>query len=88
MGIPGHFSCLLRDPHAAGQEATVKTIYGATDWFKFEKGVCQGYVLSHAYLICLQNALCDMLGWMKHKLESKLPTAISIILDMQRTPPL
>ena len=41
-----------------------------------------------AYLTYLQSASCKMLGWMKHKLKSRLPGEISIISDMQRTPPL
>ena len=41
-----------------------------------------------AYLIHMQNKSCDMQGWMKHKLESRLPGEISITSDMQMTPPL
>ena len=41
-----------------------------------------------AYLISVQSTSDEMLGWMKHKLESRLPGEISIILDMQMTPPL
>ena len=41
MGIQGHLTCLLRNL-CAGQEATVRTVYGTTDWFKIEKGVWQG----------------------------------------------
>ena len=41
-----------------------------------------------AYLIYMQSASCDMLGWMKHKLESRLPGEISITSDMQMPPPL
>ena len=41
-----------------------------------------------AYLTYMQNTSCEMLGWMKHKLESRLPGEISITLDMQMTPPL
>ena len=44
MGIPDHLTCLLRHVYA-GQEATVITLYGKTDWFKIEKGVRQGYLL-------------------------------------------
>ena len=40
------------------------------------------------YLTYVQSTSCDMLGWMKHKLESRLPGEISIASDMQRTPPL
>ena len=41
-----------------------------------------------AYLNYMKSTSCDMLGWMKHKLESKLQGEISIISDMQLTPPL
>ena len=45
MGIPEHLTFLLRNLYA-GQEATVKTGHGTTDWFQDEKGVCQGCILS------------------------------------------
>ena len=50
MGIPDHLTCLLRILYA-GQEATVGTGRGTTDWFQIGKGVCQGCILSH----CLFN---------------------------------
>ena len=45
MGIPDHLACLLRNIYA-GQEATVRTGHGTTDWFQIGKGVCQGCILS------------------------------------------
>ena len=45
MGIPDHLTCLLRNL-SAGQEATVRTGHGTTDWFQIGKGVCQGCILS------------------------------------------
>ena len=45
MGIPDHRTCLLRNLYA-GQEATVRTGHGTTDWFQIGKGVCQGCILS------------------------------------------
>ena len=45
MGLPDHLTCLLRNLYA-GQEATVRTIHGTTDWFQIGKGVCQGCILS------------------------------------------
>ena len=45
MGIPDHLTCLLRNLYA-GQEAPVRTRHGAMDWFKIEKGVHQGCILS------------------------------------------
>ena len=50
MGIPDHLTCLLRNLYA-GQEATVRTEHGTTDWFQIGKGVCQGCILSR----CLFN---------------------------------
>ena len=44
MGIPGHLTCLLRNLYA-GQEATIRTGHGKTDWFQIGKGVCQGCIL-------------------------------------------
>ena len=45
MGIPDHLTGLLRNLYA-GQEATVRTGHGTTDWFQIGKGICQGYILS------------------------------------------
>ena len=50
IGIPGHLTCLLRNLYA-GQEATVRTGHGTTDWFQIGKGVHQGCILS----FCLFN---------------------------------
>ena len=48
MGIPDHLTCLLRNLYA-GQEATVRTGHGTTDWFQIGKGVSQGCVLFNLY---------------------------------------
>ena len=45
MGLPEHLTCLLRNLYA-GQEATVRTGHGRTDWFQIGKGICHGYILS------------------------------------------
>ena len=45
MGMPDHLPCLLRNLHA-GQEATIRTGHGTTDWFQIGKGICQGCILS------------------------------------------
>ena len=45
MGIPEHLTCLLKNLYA-GQEATVRTGHGTTDWFQIRKGLCQGCILS------------------------------------------
>ena len=54
MGIPDHPACLLRNLYA-GQEATVRTGYGITDWFQIGKGVCQDCILSP----CLFNLYAE-----------------------------
>ena len=54
MGIPDHLICLLRNLYA-GQEATVRTGHGTTDWFQLGKGVCQGCILS----LCLFNLYAE-----------------------------
>ena len=69
MGIPVHLIRLLRKL-CAGQEAAVRTGHGKTDWFQIEKGVGQGCICHPAYLTYMQSTLCEMPGWMKHKLES------------------
>ena len=54
MGIPDHLTCLLRNLYA-GQEATVRTGHGTTDWFQIGKGVCQGCIL----LPCVFNLYAE-----------------------------
>ena len=87
MGIPDHLTCLIRNLYA-GQEATVRTGHGTTDWYQIGKGVRQAVYCHPAYLTYMQSTSCEMLGWIKHKLESRLPGEISVISDMQKTPPL
>ena len=58
MGIPDHLTSLLRNLYA-GQEATVRTGQGTTDWFQIRKGVCQGCILSPCLLISrVHHARC------------------------------
>ena len=58
IGIPDHLTCLLRNLYA-GQEATVRTELGTTDWCQIGKGVCQGCILSP----CLFNLHSEYLMW-------------------------
>ena len=87
IGIPDHLTCLLRNLYT-GQEATIRTGHGTTDWFQIGKGVRQGCILSP----CLFNLYAEYImrnaGLGKHKLESRLQGEISITTDMQMTPPL
>ena len=87
MGIPDHLICLLRNLYA-GQEATVRTGHGTTDWFQIGKGVCQGWLLS----LCLYNFYAEYImrnpGLEEAQLESRLPGEMSITSEMQMTLPL
>ena len=85
MGIPEHLTCLLINLYA-GEEATVRTWHGKTNWFQFGKGVRQVCILSPCLFIYMQSTSCEMPGWVKHKLESGLPGEISINSDVQMTP--
>ena len=55
---------------------------------KLEKEYDKAVYCHPAYLACMQSTSCKMLGWMKHKPESRLPGEISVTSDMQMTPPL
>ena len=86
MGIPDHLICLLRNLYA-GQEATVRTGHGTTDWFHIEKGVHHGCVLSP----CLFNLYAEYIminAGLEETQAGRLPGEISITSDMQMTPPL
>ena len=87
MEIPDHLTCLLRNLYA-GQESTVRTGHGTTDWFQTGKGVRQGYTLSP----CLFNFYAEYTmrnaGLEEAQARIKIAVRISITSDMQMTPPL
>ena len=87
MGIRDHLTCLLRNLYA-GQEATVRTGPGTTDWFQIGKRVHQGCILSP----CLFNFYAEYImrnaGLEETQAGTRLPGEISITSDMQMTPPL
>ena len=57
MRIPDHLTCLLRNLYA-GQEATVRTGHGTTEWFQIRKGVCEGCILSpFLFNLCAENII-------------------------------
>ena len=87
MGIADDLTCLLRNLYA-DQEATVRTGHETKDWFKTGKQCIRVVYCHPAYLTCMQRTSCEMPGWMKHKLESRLWGELSITLDIQMTPPL
>ena len=87
MGLPDHLTCLLRNVYA-GQETTVRTGHGKTDWFQIGKGVRQGCILSP----CLFNFYAEYImrnaGLEEAQAGSKTAGKIPITSDMQMTPPL
>ena len=87
MGIPDHLTCLLRNLYA-GQEATVRTGHGTTDWLQIGKGVGQGCLLSP----CLFNFYAEYImrnaGLEQAQAGIKMLGEISITSDMQMRPPL
>ena len=85
MGIPDHLTFLLQNLYA-GQEATVTTWHGTMDCSKL--GTSRLYIVTLLIYMQSKNASCEMLGCMKHKLESRFQGEISITSDMQITPPL
>ena len=86
MGIPDHLICFLRNLYA-GQEATVRTGHGTTDWFQIGKGVCQGCILLPYLFNLYAEYIMQNAGLDKAQLESRLPREILITSDMQMTPP-
>ena len=87
MKKPDYITSLLRNLYA-GQEATVRTGHGTTDWFQIRKGVLQGYILSPCLFnlyakYIMRNAELD-----EAQAESRLLGEVSITSDMQMTPPL
>ena len=87
MGIADQFTYLMRNLYA-GQEATVRIRHGTINWLKLRKKYVKAIYCHPAYLTYMQSTSCEMLGWMKHKLESRLPGKISISSAMQMTSPL
>ena len=87
MGIPDHLTCLLRNLYA-GQEATVRTGHGTTDWFQIGKGKRQGCILSP----CLFNLYAEYIkrnaGLDEAQAGIKIAKRNINSLGMQMTPPL
>ena len=76
MGIPDHFTYLLRNLYA-GQEATVRISHGTTDWFQTGKKYKAVYC-HPAYLTYMQSTSSEIRGWMTPKLESRFLGEISV----------
>ena len=84
MGVADSLTCLLRNLYA-GQEATEQDMEQRTG-FKLGKEYIKAVYCHLIYLTYVHSTSCKMPGWMKHKLESRLPGEISITSDMQMTP--
>ena len=79
MGIPDHLTCLLRNLYA-GQEATVRTGHGITDWFQIGKGVCQGCILSPCLFNLHAESIMSNTGLDEAKTQIKIAgTNINIL---------
>ena len=87
MGIPDHVTCLLRNLYA-GQEATVRTGHGTTDWFQIGKGVRQGCILSPCFFNLYAEYIMRNAGLEEAQAGIKIAGEISITSDMQMIPPL
>ena len=85
MGIPEHLTCLLRNLYA-GEEATVRTGHGTTDWFQIGKGVHRGCILSPCLFNLYAKYIIRNAGLEEAQEESRLLGEISITSDMQMTP--
>ena len=85
--IPDHLTCLLRNLNA-GQEATVRTGHGITDWFQIGKVVFQGCILSPRLFNLHAEYIMRNAGLEEAQVESRLLGEISITSDIQVTPPL
>ena len=87
MGIPDHLTCLLRNLYA-GQEATVRTGHGTTDWFQIGKGARQGCILSLWLFNLYAEYIMRNAGLEEAQAGIKISGEISITSDMQMTPAL
>ena len=87
MGITYHLTCNLRNLYA-GQEATVRTEHGTTDWLQIGKGERQGCILSPFLFNLHAEYLMRNAGLEEAQLESRLPGEIMITSHMKVTPPL
>ena len=87
MGIPDHLTCLLRNLYAS-QEATVRTGHGTMDWFKTEKGVRQGCILSSCLFNLYAEYIMQNSGLGEEQAGIKTAKRSINTSDMQITPPL
>ena len=87
MGISDHLTCLLRNLYA-GQEATVRTGHGTTDWFQIGKEYVKAVYCHPVYLTFYAEYIMKNAGLEEAQAGIKTAGEISITSDMQTTPPL
>ena len=87
MEILDHLACLLRNLYA-GQEATVRTGHGTTDWFQIRKGACQGYIFSPCLFKLYAKYIMQNARLEEAQAAIKIVGEIPIISDMQMIPAL
>ena len=87
MGIPDHLTCFLRNLYV-GQEATVRTGHGTTEWFQIGKGVHQGCILSPCLFNLYTEYIMRNAGLEEAQARIKIAGRNTITSDMQVTPPL
>ena len=87
MAVSDCLTCLLRNLYA-GQEATVRTGHGTTDWFQIGKEVCQGCIWSPCLFNLYAEYIMSNAGMEEAQAGIRWPEEISITSDMQMTPPL
>ena len=85
VGIPDDQTCLLRNLYS-GQEEIEPDMEQKTS-SKLGKEYIKVVYCHHAYLTYMESTSCEMRGWMKHKLESRLQREISVTTNMQMMPP-
>ena len=84
MGIPDYLTCLPRNLYAGQDAAELDMEQGSGS--KLGKQYIKAVYCHPAYLTYMQSTSCEMLDWMNHKLESRLPGEITTTSDMQMMP--
>jgi len=82
MGIPNYLTCLLRNLYADFKKQQLELDMEQQICSKLGKEYIKAVYCHPAYSTYMHSTSCKMLGWMNHKLESRLPAEISITLDM------
>ena len=85
MGKPDHLTCFLKKTYMQVKKQQLELDMEQLTGSKLRKEYIKAVFCHPVYLTSTQNTSCEMLGWVKHKLESRLPEEISVTSDMQIT---